>query len=550
METHAFRFHPYRVRYTYRDPVDQLRARMVLIFGLGAAVISLLGGAALAAGLFDISYVLTPLLLCVMVAVNVALVQTGRLFSARVLLLGGIFLVIASGLYLNGIASMVMPLAVVVVFAAFLMGTTGGVVALIIGLIMVGITAYAQAFGIVSSEGGLLPLVTSVLLGVLALAWVAVFFSANLEQTLRRTGHTASQLKAVIRTGEVINIYDELDPLLRQSVALIREQFGFYHARLFLLEPESNVAVLKAGTGRVGRRMMAGQARIVLDSQVAVGRAALFNEPVLTHHADVLFQPDPLLPDARTILALPLQAGDAVVGVLELQSTEEDAFSPVDVESLQAMVNQLAGTVRRIREADALAADLAACRQELGETQAHLAEVERQNHRLTGQAWQDYLSSRGADTAGFDWDGGALRVQRAWTPGLLAAMSTTEGRLRQEGDRQILTVPIRLRGTPVGAMEFSSAEVRWDQNAQDLAEEAIRRLEAALESARLFENSQRLAERERLLGTVSAKLQGASDMEGMLSLAAAEIRQALGAGRVTVRLSTELDEMVLSKGED
>jgi GAF domain-containing protein len=264
---------------------------------------------------------------------------------------------------------------------------------------------------------------------------------------------------------------------------------------------------------------------------------------VLVRPDDPLFQLNPLLPKTRIELVVPLQAGGQIIGVLDVQSADDDAFAPDDVAGLQALANQLATTIERIRLLEELQARLAENEHLLAENQTRLAEVEELNLRLTGQAWASYLSGRGTDTLGYDWTEGELKSERSWTPGLVATVSASEASLRQEGERQVLSVPITLRdGSALGAIELSADHLIWDQHSKELVQEVANRLSVSLESARLFEGSQRLANRERLMNEVSAEFQSRPDISGLLSTAAAEIRQALSAHTVTVQLSLSNDQ--------
>jgi GAF domain-containing protein len=60
----------------------------------------------------------------------------------------------------------------------------------------------------------------------------------------------------------------------------------------------------------------------------------------------------------------------------------------------------------------------------------------------------------------------------------------------------------------------------------------------ALESARLYQDTQRRAGRERILREISDRMQGAADLETLMRIATEELNQALGGSRAYVRLGT------------
>lgn len=535
------RFHPYRVRYPYQDPVERHRARAVLLVGLGFLfLISIVFTLMVATGRLPTISLAVFLGVTGLVAMNIVFVQTGRLQLAGLIIMGLLLAAAISGVLFEGIGlGVVFMTTISIMTAAALYGRTGAILMTGLDIALIGVAGVLQAQG-VTWYIEQMPTIVSPIIGIsslIAVMLLQMLFSGSLERTLRRSVHTTSRLAATTEVSEILMVPRTLESLLRQTVALIREKFGFYHVQVFLLDEDGGYAVLKASTGRAGRRLLAAEHRLGVGSQSVVGRAAALNEPVLAQHIDVIYHANPLLPDTRTELALPLQSSEGVVGVLDVQSTEENAFEEEDITGLQALANQLAVTIDRVRLLEVTRRRLEENEHLLAENRARLAEVERLNRQLTGRAWQEYLHGRGTDTAGFDWEQGDLEIERAWTPGLISAMGLEGASLRQEEDRQVLALPIVLRDTPLGAIELSGSGVNWDQDTQELAQEVVNRLAVALDSARLFENSQRLAERERLVNEVAARLQGASDMTDMLSLAAQEIRQALGAHMVSVRLS-------------
>jgi GAF domain-containing protein len=139
--------------------------------------------------------------------------------------------------------------------------------------------------------------------------------------------------------------------LLPEVVNLIRDRFNFYYAGLFLLDEGGEYAVLRAGTGQAGRQMLEmghklevggpsmigwctahGKARIALD----VGQEAVRFE-------------NPLLPETRSEMALPLISRGRVIGAMTIQSTKPAAFSEEDITVLQTMADQLANGIENAR---------------------------------------------------------------------------------------------------------------------------------------------------------------------------------------------------------
>jgi len=105
-------------------------------------------------------------------------------------------------------------------------------------------------------------------------------------------------------------------------------------------------------------------------------------------------------------------------------------------------------------------------------------------------------------------------------------------------------VPIMLRGQTIGVLgiEDPDASQRWSDEEVSLLEEVGLQLALALENARLFEETQRRAERERLITNITSRIRSSTDMLGVLETTATELGKALGTSRVLVRLASPTEQ--------
>ncbi len=149
-------------------------------------------------------------------------------------------------------------------------------------------------------------------------------------------------------------IATELDPsvLLQRVVDLTKERFHLYHAHIYQLNPTGDRLVLTAGADEVGRQMTAEGWQISLESeqslvaQVARSRTGLTVNDV---RQDPDFLPNPFLPDTRAELAVPLLAGDQLLGVLDVQSTQVGRFGPEDVRIQEMLAAQVGVALQNAR---------------------------------------------------------------------------------------------------------------------------------------------------------------------------------------------------------
>jgi len=167
------------------------------------------------------------------------------------------------------------------------------------------------------------------------------------EEAQRR----AAQLAAAQEVARDATAILDVDQLLKETVELISEQFGFYHAGVFLLDEKREYAVLRAASSEGGRRMLARGHKLPVGRVGIVGYVAGTGEPriALDVGKDAVHFANPDLPNTRSEMGLPLKVRGQVIGVLDVQSTEEAAFSDEDVSVLQTLADQLAAAIANAR---------------------------------------------------------------------------------------------------------------------------------------------------------------------------------------------------------
>ena len=162
-----------------------------------------------------------------------------------------------------------------------------------------------------------------------------------LEQTHKR----AVELETVSEVSAATTTLLDSDRLLQAVVDLTKQRFGLYHAHIYRYLPSLAELRLAAGADEVGREMVAEGWRIRFENEYSiVARAARTREPVVVNnvHEEAGFLPNPRLPETRSELAVPLIAGDVLLGVLDVQSDREGGFGPDDVQVQQSLAAQIA----------------------------------------------------------------------------------------------------------------------------------------------------------------------------------------------------------------
>ena len=336
----------------------------------------------------------------------------------------------------------------------------------------------------------------------------------------------AGQLEAVSSVARAMASVQELDILLPSITRVVSQQFGFYHVGVFLLDTQRRNAVLSAANSMGGLRMLERQHSLPLDSHSIVGFAASRAEAriALDVGTDAVYFSNPDLPETRSEMAVPLRVAGNVIGVLDVQSTEINAFSQEDISVLSTLADQIAIAIENARL-------FSEARKALGESQAMF-------NKYTQQDWSSF--ARQVKSNGFVFDGKQVLPLDSRRDSPRPAIQT--GGLSLEKLSATISIPIRFRGQTIGVLDIRSktGQRLWKPDEIAMLEAAAERAALALENARLVENAQRRAARERAIGDISTRIGAVSNLESILQTAVEELgRKIGGATEVTLEIGSD-----------
>jgi len=180
--------------------------------------------------------------------------------------------------------------------------------------------------------------------------------SAQLKNTLegleQRVEARTKDLATVAEVGTATATILETDRLLQEVVDLTKERFNLYHSHIYLLDEEGENLVLASGAGEAGRQMVAEGRSIPLNrEQSLVARSARERKGVTVNDVTQApdFLPNPLLPNTRSELAVPMIVGGNVIGVFDVQSDVVGRFTDSDINIQTTMAAQVATSIQNVR---------------------------------------------------------------------------------------------------------------------------------------------------------------------------------------------------------
>ncbi|MFQ3673565.1 MAG: GAF domain-containing protein, partial [Aggregatilineales bacterium] len=322
-----------------------------------------------------------------------------------------------------------------------------------------------------------------------ALQAVVPQIAARLEQLDR--DHTQQverrnrELRVMGRIGFESTAQKDLDALMKRSINLICTEMGFYHAQVFIIDRFENVARLAYSRGEAGQEMLARRHALEIGSASVIGAVAAERRIVIINDVDdpnneFPHRYNPLLPDTKAEMALPLIANNELLGVLDIQSREKNVFLPDDQPTYELLANQLAVAMFNARLRT--------------QTEERLEQIARLNRQLTRAVWSDT----------------AANLQ----------LAETFGRLPEAPQ---VKVPIRVRGEEIARIEAAIPNGQTSETDRLVLQAVADRIALAIENVRLFEQTQASLAETSTLYRLSQTLNEASTLEDILRVVATTI---------------------------
>ena len=354
----------------------------------------------------------------------------------------------------------------------------------------------------------------------------------ELQVANEMNAHRAKQFEAISQVAHAINQTLNLQDLLPQIAQVINHQFNFYHVGIFLVDAANEYAVLAASNSEGGSKMLARDHKLKIGQVGIVGNVAGTGVPriALDTGADAIYFNNPDLPETRSEMALPLfRTGQQLIGVLDVQSTQPNAFGQDDIQILTTLADQVSIAISNARLYE--------------ETQKALLESETLYRRDIKTGWAKFTRSQNLTGIRRRGAKSNLLIEPMELPG--ASEVTQSGniyQLRADKDNKSgqMTIPMKLRGEVVGILNVKTDDDRvWSADEMDIITAIIERAAVSIENARLLDESQKRAVREQTISQISAKIGAGTEIETILKTAVRELGTQIGGTQVTVEIGSE-----------
>ena len=334
----------------------------------------------------------------------------------------------------------------------------------------------------------------------------------RIQERTRSMSRRLVQLRTAAEVSRSISALTEPETLIQQVVDLIRERFDLYYVGVFLLDAHGQNAVLQAGSGEAGRRMLAEH------HQLSVGGSSMIGWTISNRKARIALDVgseavrfnNPNLPMTRSEIALPIIARENVLGAMSIQSNRPNAFDENDITVLQGIADSMGIAMDNDRL--------------FKETRQNLEEIRALNREYLQRAWSDTINLHG--DLGYTFENAAAPNQQT---------------------SQTIEVPVILRDEVIGYLSLETDHETLTEEEQTFVENITNQTAIALENARLLEETERRAVQEQKINELATRFSRALSIEEILRAAVQELGQLPSVAEVSVRLApTGLDPVYTS----
>ena len=335
-------------------------------------------------------------------------------------------------------------------------------------------------------------------------------------------------LEAAREVSNILVSEMNTEELLNSAASVILDQFMLNRVAIYLKDPNQDVMRLRAWAGEEGQDPYPQKVAFGYNQPGVVSYVAHKGMPYLGTGSIHTLDGQPIASSETNIIleiGVPIKVGEKTMGVLDLHTKREEEFNPSDLDIFSTLANQLS-----------IALENARLFQEL---EQELRKSESSVQQATQKDWYTHLKASKRRYAyrysQNDLDTNLLQTEES-TRAIQSGITVVSERSADQSST-VLAVPIKIRNQTLGVLNLRVSAAAVSPELVDLVEGAVNRLSISLENARLLEDLQARANRERLVGEISSKVRSATDIESILRTTAGELGRSLGVAEVVIQLN-------------
>jgi len=499
--------------------------RVILIWASGLGFIVLLATLFSSNDLLD-KAVYSSAYVCLLAVTAIRLPYTVRagVFLALIYILG-LMALFETGIWGNALVF----LLGFIVMNGLLFSPRAGINAIVVSIISITVLGFLilNGFYLLRSQGmtsgtlgdWLIGGASLLLLGSVALAGI-YYFQSEFVQAQGRAGEIFKTLQAerknlekhvAERTGELekrnagmqsmvyftrqIAQIQDLSAIPAKAVDLITQNFGHYHAGLFLLADDGKTAILQAASSDAGRKLVGKGYRVDVGDNSLVGRVAKQARLIVTSKSSntpATEGGEAEMLRTRSEIALPLVVRGKVLGVLDIQAEQIQAFGQSEAEILQLLTDQIGVSMDNARL--------------LSEAQTFVSQLELLNSQQTQSTWRENLINQ--------------NMAYQFTPSGIKSISSGAKPKEEDG----LHIPLVLRSQEIGSIALQRKDkAEWPEPDRDLAKKVAIQVALALDNIRLIDETRQHAVQEQTVNEISGRFSRSLDVDTLLQTAVREL---------------------------
>lgn len=333
--------------------------------------------------------------------------------------------------------------------------------------------------------------------------------SAELALARNQSEKRARDLQAISEISRTISSEQRFDVLLPLISRMVSEKLGFHHVGFFLLDNSHTFAILQATNSEHGQHLLAQNYRLKMvesssiTATISTGKAQI----ALDAEKDQSQAQPSFVPNSRSEVALPIRLSGELIGALDIQSTEENAFSFDDLEIFEVLASQVGIAIQNARLYE--------------QNVQALKDIEEAYRKLSGSTWRGLI--RQTDVKAYAYDGVSSRPVAEALSGYGSS---------------VLSVPVTVRGQVVGNLRLNPLDPNrsWTEDEIAITRAVAERAALAMEAARLLEDAQKRASRESFLSEMASKLSTSFQLDSILRDTVEELGQSLSGSTVSFQL--------------